>query len=342
MSEGLFCEPGGFYIDPWQPVARAVVTHAHSDHACRGSAQYLTAADGVRVLKVRMNPDAEIDSLPYGEALSINGVSLSFHPAGHILGSAQVRLEYDGHVVCVSGDYKTVTDPTCRAFEPVRCDTFVTESTFGLPIYRWPAQSEVFADINAWWRANRDAGKPSLIFAYALGKAQRVLAGVDTSIAPICCHGAVERVNQEYRASGVDLPATEYAGLGNAKRDWQGALIIAPPSALGTPWMRKFGDAGTAFVSGWMQIRGVRRRRSVDRGFALSDHADWPGLNDAIHATGAERILVTHGYTAQMVRWLREQGFDSDVLQTAFVGERDDVDVESEANTDQLESEAPA
>ena len=328
---GLYCKAGDFFIDPWRPVDRAVITHAHADHARRGHRRYLTTTSGERVLRTRMDPGAVIDCAPYGETLTINGVSVSLHPAGHILGSAQVRVEHAGEVWVISGDYKLTADATCEPFEPLPCHTFVTECTFGLPIYRWPPGLEVFAEINGWWRRNREAGQVSVVFAYALGKAQRILGGIDASIGPIFCHGAVERVNEDYRHGGIALPATVHAGLGDRVRDWGGALVVAPPSAISTPWLRKFGDAATAFASGWMIVRGARRRRSVDRGFVLSDHADWPGLIDAIRSTGAERVLTTHGHTAPMVRWLCENGVAAEALQTEFVGERDDVDIDPQA-----------
>ena len=276
-----------------------------------------------------MEPDATIDTIEYGEELTIGGVKLSLHPAGHILGSAQVRLEYQGDVWVVSGDYKVAPDLTCEPFTPVRCNTFITECTFGLPIYRWPADTQVTDEMNRWWRANRDEGRASMIFAYSLGKAQRVISCVDPSIGPIFCHGAVQQVNRDYLASGIPLPATTYAGAAYAKKDWKGALLLAPPSANGTPWMRRFGEISTAFASGWMQVRGARRRRAVDRGFVISDHADWPGLLGAIQATGAERVLATHGRTGPMVQWLRESGLDAQSLHTEFVGERDDVDIDA-------------
>jgi putative mRNA 3-end processing factor len=286
-----------------------------------------------------MGASAVVDSVEYGEAVSCRGVSISLHPAGHILGSAQIRVEHNGEVWVVSGDYKVTPDNTCTAFEPVRCHTFITECTFGLPVYRWRPQAEVFDSLNSWWQTNRDQGQVSVVFAYALGKAQRILAGIDPSIAPIYCHGAVERVNDNYRKSGVSLPPTVYAGVGNDNRDWAGALIVAPPSALASPWLRKFGMTSTAFASGWMRIRGNRRRRSVDRGFVLSDHADWPGLMEAIRSTEAMRVLATHGRTTAMVRWLQEQGIDAAPLQTEYVGERDDLEVDS---TDTADSDAEA
>ena len=324
-DHGLYCAPGDFYVDPWLPVERAVITHAHGDHAHRGNKHYLTSRPGEAVLRLRMGADASIQALDYGEAVKLNRVRVSLHPAGHILGSAQVRIELDGEVCVVSGDYKVEADPTCTPFEPVRCHTFVTESTFGLPIYRWRPEREVLADVHAWWRANQEAGKASLIYAYALGKAQRVLAGLDPSVGPIFTHGAVENLNAAYRASGAPLPPTRHVATMERGFTWERALIVAPPSAQGTPWLRKFGAVATAFVSGWMQIRGTRRRRAVDRGFVLSDHADWPSLTSAIRDTGAERIWVTHGYSAVVARWLREQGIDAGVVQTRFEGERDDA-----------------
>ena len=277
-----------------------------------------------------MSADAVIETAAYGETVYVNGVAVSLHPAGHVLGSAQVRVEHGGAVWVVSGDYKVEPDATCAPFEPVPCHAFVSESTFGLPIYRWPAQADVFDDVRAWWRSNQEAGRASVLFAYALGKAQRLIAGLGNDVGPIITHGAVEAINRAYRATGVALPETSYAS--DAKgTDWSRALIVAPPSAQGTPWLRRFGASSTAFASGWMRIRGARRRRSVDRGFVLSDHADWPGLLSAIDATGAEQVWLTHGYTAVVSRWLREQGRDARVIATRYEGERDDTPAESAA-----------
>ena len=337
-NEGLYCEAGGFHVDPWAPVPRAVVTHAHGDHVAWGCGAYLASADGAALLQLRLGGTGAVEALPYGERRLLGGVSVSLHPAGHILGSVQVRLEAGGEVWVVSGDYKTDPDPTCRPFEPVRCHTFISESTFGLPIYRWPAQSEVFSEINAWWRVNADAGRASLLSGYALGKAQRLIAGLDPSIGPILTHGAVEKVNAAYRAAGVALPATTYAG--DADRDAsRRAIVIAPPSAAGSVWARRFGNASNAFASGWMRVRGARRRRSLDRGFTLSDHADWPGLLGAIAATGAERVWVTHGFTGPVVRWLEEQGLEARAVATRFEGERDEPEAPGEADAP---AEAPA
>lgn len=325
-ERGLYCEPGDFYVDPWEPVPRAVITHAHADHAHAGSERYLTAAQGVGLLRAVLRDSATIESAPYNEPLTLNGVRVSLHPAGHILGSAQVRAEYQGEVWVISGDYKVEPDPTCAAFEPVRCHTFITEATFALPIYRWQPEAELMTEINSWWRRNQERGKTSVLFAYALGKAQRLLALLDCSIGPIVAHESIETLSTLYQAEGVRLPAQS---PGTAP-DGAQAMVIAPPWCSGSPWLRRFGPISTGFASGWMRIRGARRRRSVDRGFVLSDHADWPGLLSAIEATGAERVLVTHGYRSAMVRWLREKGLAADALDTPFEGERDDSPVEPE------------
>ena len=318
--EGLYCPPGDFFIDPWRPVARAVVTHGHGDHARPGCEAYLCQEDSVPILRRRLG-EISVQGLAYGEALDVGGVRVSLHPAGHILGSAQVRVEHRGEVWVASGDYKTEPDGTCAAFEPVRCHGFISESTFGLPIYRWRPQSEVAAEINLWWRDNAQAGRASVIFAYSLGKAQRVLALLDPALGPILCHGAVEPMNAAYRERGVALPPTA-SPAGLPKAALAGAMVIAPPSAAGSPWMRRFPDYADAFASGWMQVRGNRRRRGVDKGFVLSDHADWAGLTAAIEATGASRVLVTHGSVATLARYLRERGLDADGVQAEY-GEED-------------------
>ena len=330
--EGLYCPPGDFYIDPWRPVARAVITHAHSDHARIGHGHYLAARAGESVLRTRLG-DVTLQTLPYGERIVHNGVTLSLHPAGHVLGSAQVRLEHGGQVWVASGDYKVAPDRTCAPFEPVKCDVFITESTFGLPIYRWCDDDEIFRDVNDWWSRNVVAGRASVLTCYSFGKAQRILSGVDPSIAPIIVHGAVEPLNRAYRAAGVALPETMMVPDVKDRADLKRALVICPPSAAASPWMRRFGDASTAFASGWMQIRGTRRRGGWDRGFALSDHADWPGLLGAIHATGAQRIIVTHGSVPVMVRHLGEIGLRAEAFETEYGGdvvEADTVQAEVE------------
>jgi len=320
-ERGLYCEAGDFYIDPWRPVDRAVITHAHSDHARWGMGQYLCADIGESILRQRVGDDANVQTLAYGERLTINDVTVSLHPAGHILGSSQVRIERRGEVAVVSGDYKAEADATCAAFEPIRCHLFVTECTFGLPIYRWRPQREVFAEINQWWRQNQEQGRASLLLGYSLGKAQRALSGLDPSLGPIFEHGAAAPMTEAYRRAGVQLPPTYRVGEASSATVWSKALILAPPSAEGTPWTRRFGEYSNAFLSGWMAIRGTRRRRGVDRGFVMSDHVDWPSLLDAIGATGAERIWATHGYTASLVRYLREKGIHAEELRTAWTGE---------------------
>jgi putative mRNA 3-end processing factor len=325
---GLYCAIGDFYIDPWNPVERAVITHAHADHLCRESKYYLSARPGQVLLRARLGVEAAIESLEYGHATEIRGVRVSFHPAGHILGSAQVRIEHQGETWVVSGDYKLAPDPTCMGFETIQGHTFVTESTFGLPIFRWMEPSDVLTEINAWWRGNQQAGKASVLFAYPLGKAQRVLASIDSSVGPIYTHGAVEQFNRIYRECGIHLPATDYARSAPPKTDWTRALILAPPLAKTSPWLRRFGDSSTGLASGWMRIRGTRRRRSIDRGFVLSDHADWPALLTAIRASGAERVWVTHGYRVPLAHWLEENGMEAHAVETHFEGERDEGEAE--------------
>ena len=321
-SSGLYCARGDFHIDPWQPVNRAVVTHAHSDHAYRGNLEYLVPAEGERLFRIRLGDEASISTHHYGDTASIDGVKVSFHPAGHVLGSAQVRVEYKGEVWVISGDYKLMPDATCAPFEPVRCHHFVSEATFGLPIYRWQPSEIVFDEINAWWRRNQDRRKASVLFAYSLGKAQRVMSGIDRSIGPVFTHGAVERLTQAYREHGVDLPATTYAGAVENKKEFAGSLIIAPPSAQqAVGWLRRFGTHSTGFASGWMMVRGARRQRAVDRGFVLSDHADWPELLTAVSAAAAETVYVTHGFSEEVVRFLNENGQHAVALKTRFVGD---------------------
>ncbi len=334
-DEGLFCPAGGFYVDPWKPVARAVITHAHADHARPGSDHYLAADAGHLLLRTRLGESANISTLPYGTPVIQHGVRISFHPAGHVLGSAQVRLEHHGEVWVVSGDYKFSPDATCLPFEPVRCHTFLTESTFALPVYRWAPPEELFAGMNSWWRSNQAAGKTSVLYAYSLGKAQRLMAGIDATIGPIYTHGAVEKITRAYRSSGIELPATtpvsEVSVPKGKAKPWAGALVIAPPSADGSPWARKFEPASAAVASGWMQVRGARRRKAVDRGFVLSDHADWPGLLAAVHASGASRVLCTHGFAAVLARYLREEGMEADVIATRYGDEEETAPAEDVA-----------
>lgn len=323
--EGLYCPQGHFYIDPWRPVDRAVITHGHSDHARPGNSAYLTATPGAGILRKRLGQDIRLELLKYGESINHHGVKLSLHAAGHVLGSAQVRLEYQGEVWVASGDYKLEDDGTCAPFEHMRCHTFITESTFGLPIYRWQPQVELFADINAWWQGNAANGRTSVLFCYAFGKAQRLLSGLNPGIGTIITHGAVDPLSDIYRAAGVSLPLTKRIVDVSDATQLRRSIVLAPPSAQGTSWMKRFGDYADAFASGWMQLRGTRRRRGVDRGFVMSDHADWPGLQRAISASGAERVFVTHGQVNVMVRWLTEQGLDARSFATEYGDEEEAV-----------------
>ena len=319
--EGLYCPAGDFYIDPWRPVDRAVITHAHADHSRWGHRHYLAQRRAESLMRLRLG-DIDFQGLAYEERLQIGSATVSLHPAGHVLGSAQVRVEVAGEVWVASGDYFVSgtedRNATCEAFEPVRCDTFITESTFGLPIYRWEPQCRTMAGINAWWSSNRAEGRGSLLLAYSLGKAQRLLAGLDDDIGPIYLHPAAERMTQAYREAGVALPAARLLDGGIDRKDLSRAMIIAPPAVHGSAWTRRLGEHGDAFASGWMRLRGARRRRGVDRGFVLSDHADWPGLLKAIAATGAGRVIVTHGYEAVMTRWLQQQGLQASPLDTEY------------------------
>ena len=315
--EGLYCPVGDFFIDPWRPVDRAVITHAHADHARTGHGHYLAHQSAQGVMRARLG-QINLQPLEYGEAVLHNGVRISLHPAGHVLGSSQLRIEHKGEVWVASGDYKVAPDATCAPFEPVRCDTFITESTFGLPIYRWQDDREVFAQINAWWAGNAAMGKASVLCCYSFGKAQRILSGVDASIAPIITHGAVEPLNRAYREAGVALPATRTVSEVSDAKDFKTCLVLCPPSATGTPWIKRFEPYSDAFASGWMLLRGARRRGGYDRGFVLSDHADWPGLHSAIQATQASRVIVTHGSVPVMVRYLSEQGLQAGSFQTEY------------------------
>ena len=320
--EGLFCPAGGFYIDPWQPVARALITHAHGDHARPGSAAYLCASPGAGLLRRRFGADAAIEHLPYGEATTIGDVRVSFHPAGHVLGSAQIRLEAPEGVWVVAGDYKRVMDPTCDPFEVVRCDAFITESTFGLPIYRWDPTEAVIAELLDWWRGNEAEGKTSVLFCYTIGKAQRVLAELARHTdRRVLVHGMMLAAIDAYRDAGVSMlpvhPATERP----RGTSFAGELVLAPLSARGTPWMRRLGDVSDAFASGLMRVRGVRRQRAFDRGFVLSDHADWPALLQTVTDTGASHVLATHGHAEPLARELARRGLESGVMRTAWEGE---------------------
>lgn len=309
-EHGLYCEAGDFYIDPRRKVRRAVVTHAHTDHARPGCERYLAAAAGLSVLRVRLGPDASIDTLAYGESQTINDVSLSFHPAGHILGSAQVRLERGGEVVVVSGDYKLQPDPTCAAFEPLRCHTFITESTFAVPTTKWPPVDEVVAAIQSRWRENQIDQRTTVLYAYSLGKAQRVLAHLDASTGPIYVLAEARRFIEAYVASGVKLPPVELVEPFRVRAVRGQALVIAPPAtSRDRAWLKKLGRVSSALVSGWARVDTVEQLFPVSSGFAMSDHPDWDGLIEAIRSTGAENVGVMHGYAGNLVSWLNQNGW---------------------------------
>lgn len=321
-QEGLYCPAGDFFIDPWLPVPRAVITHGHGDHARVGMGCYHTSLEGLLILKWRLQ-DQVYEAHDYGEPFRLGSAQVSLHPAGHVLGSAQVRIEVNGEVWVVSGDYKRQGDPTCAPFEVITCHTFITESTFGLPIYRWPETSQVAQDIEAWRQECESRGQAAILYCYALGKAQRVLAELEPYVdRPVFLHGGIESGVDIYRRAGVSMAPTRLVSQADSKRDFAGELIIAPPSAAGSTWLRRFGDAQHGFASGWMRVRGNRRRRNMDRGFVVSDHADWPGLLQTIQETRAQRVLVTHGDTRALVRALREQGLAASELATQF-GEDD-------------------
>jgi len=322
--DGIYCPAGDFHIDPWRPVKRALITHGHADHARNGMGAYLATDIAAPVMRHRLG-DINIDTIRYGQQRQIGGAKVSFHPAGHVPGSAQIRVEVGGEIWVASGDYKVVDDGLSTPFEPVKCHHFITESTFGLPVFRWQPQAVIAAQINDWWAACAAAGKTAFLGCYALGKAQRLMSMLNPDVGPILTHTAIENTNAIMRAQGITLPDTVRADADLTPKDHPGALVLAPPSALGSAWARKFGTQETAFASGWMALRGIRRRRAGERGFVISDHADWPGLLSAIAETRAENIYVTHGYTEIFARHLSEQGWNAQVLQTEFGNDEEDA-----------------
>ena len=319
--EGLYCPPGDFYIDPWKPVERAVITHGHGDHARPGMADYFAARDSLPILRWRLG-DQAYHAHGYGEPFDIGDARVSFHSAGHVLGSAQVRIEVDGEVWVASGDYKRQHDPTCAPFEVVECDTFITEATFGLPIYRWPDTSDVAREIVEWRDHCASRGEAAVLLCYALGKAQRVLGELAAwTDRPVFLHGAVAAGVQVYREAGIAMVPTLPVSETAKGAEFAGELVLAPPSAAGSPWMRRFRRAQIGFASGWMRVRGNRRRRNYDRGFVISDHADWPDLMRTIRETGARRVIATHGNTDAIIRALNEEGIAAEAFATDFGGE---------------------
>lgn len=338
-DKGIYCPPADVYIDPWKPVQRALITHGHADHSRWGHEHYLATETAMPVIRYRLG-DINIETVKYGEKRSINGVKFTFIPAGHIIGSAQIRVEHRGEIWVVSGDYKLEDDGISEPFEPVRCHNFITECTFGLPVYHWQPQEDTFAEVNKWWRKNQAEGKVSVLSTYALGKAQRILHNLDTSIGRIYTHGAIENTNEVIRSQGIDLPPTIRVTREIPRKEYIGQMVLATPSALGSPWVKKFSPASLGIASGWMTLRGARRRRAADRGFVLSDHADWDGLNQAIADTGAERIFVTHGYTDIFRRWLIEQGYEAHEVSTEYEGELTEMREATEAETAEEDQQA--
>lgn len=320
---GLACPRGGFVIDPRQPVELALLTHGHADHARPGSARYVATRTSLPLLDHRL-AGAAIEGLAYGERRRFGEVIVSMHPAGHMLGSAQIRIEAEvsgkPEVWVVTGDFKRARDPSCTEFEPLRCDVLICEATFALPIYRWRPPGEVIDEIVAWWRTNAAEGRCALLCCYAAGKAQRILVELgrrgDVDLGRIFVHGAIEPGNAAYRASGIPVPAVlGVTGLPK-KHDFSNALVLAPPSALRSVWSRRLGEFEAAFASGWTRLRGYRRRYGYARGFELSDHADWPALLQTVRESGAREVRVTHGYAQEFSRWLTEQGVRSGVLES--------------------------
>jgi putative mRNA 3-end processing factor len=319
--DGLYCPAGDFHIDPWLPVPRAVITHGHADHARTGMGEYHASAASLPILRWRLG-DQTVSAHEYGQPFDLGRVRVSLHPAGHVLGSAQVRVEVDGQVWVASGDYKRQRDPTCAPFEVVPCDTFITEATFALPVYRWPEMREVVDEIASWRAECESRGEAAVIFCYALGKAQRLLAELAPVLdAPVLLHGAIATGVEVYRQAGIALPPTETLAEAGKAADHAGRLVLAPPSAAGSAWMRRFRRAQTGFASGWMRVRGNRRRRNVDRGFIVSDHADWPALLATVRDTGASRVIATHGNTDAILRALNEQGVAAEAFRTDYGGE---------------------
>ncbi|UBF25260.1 ligase-associated DNA damage response exonuclease [Kovacikia minuta CCNUW1] len=323
LQEGLYCEQGGFFIDPWRSVDLALITHAHSDHARSGSSRYIATRLSEGILRKRLGDETNLQGVEYGEKIKLGNTWVSFHPAGHVLGSAQIRVEYKDEVWVISGDYKRCYDPTCEPFEVVPCHTFITEATFGLPIYKWDAGEATCGHIYDWWQS--DLERPSLLFCYAFGKAQRVLGELRKfTNKTVYVHGAIHVLTEIYRQVGVEMVNTLPTSEMPRSYKFKGDLVLAPPSGHRSSWMKRFQQPQTAFASGWMAVRGARRRRGYERGFVLSDHADWQGLVNTVLQTGASTVYVTHGQSDVLSRYLNEvHGLNALPLKTLFEGEGD-------------------
>ncbi len=322
-DKGIYCIPGKFYIDPWKPVDYALITHGHADHARWGMKKYLCHHLTVPILHIRIGKDIQVQGIGYNESININGVKVSFHPAGHIIGSAQIRMEYKGKVVVVSGDYKLQNDGLSTVFEPVKCHEFVTESTFGLPIYKWASTEKLNESMQNWVLHNQKIGKTSVFVGYSLGKAQRILNAV-SGIAPVYTHYSITKLNQAYESAGIKLPDYETLDFRESVQHVNKGIVIVPPSLVDTNVLKKIPNMVYAVCSGWMQVRGARRWRSADAGFAVSDHADWDDLLTAVKETNAEKVYVTHGQTAVFAKYLNENGMEAVELHTAFGNEEED------------------
>jgi putative mRNA 3-end processing factor len=322
-SRGIYCKQGNFYIDPWHPVDYAVTTHGHADHVKWGNKAYLCHELTKPILTQRYGLDENVQTLPYHQQLDINGVKLSLHPAGHVIGSSQIRLEYKGEICVVSGDYKVEYDGISTAFEPVKCHTFVSESTFGLPIYHWEAQDLIFEKINDWVASNLQSQKTSILVAYSLGKAQRLIKNISSDY-PIYVHSSIANLNEAFADAGIALPPTIKITPETKKEELQRGIVIVPPALADGKWVKSLIQPAIGICSGWMMVRAGRRWRSADAGFALSDHADWPGLLDAIKATSAQKVFVTHGSTAVFAKYLNEIGIEAEEVSTKYGMEDDD------------------
>lgn len=327
-EKGIYCSRADVYLDPWKPVEKAIISHGHADHARWGHQKYITHSSNVPIIKHRLG-DIEVSGIEWNESFNIRGVKFSLHPAGHIIGSSQIRVEYKGEVWVFTGDYKTEDDGVAIPYEPVKCHTFITECTFGLPAFKWMPQEQVMNDINNWWQQNKEVGNTSVLFGYSLGKAQRLLKHLDTSIGKIYTHGAIENMTEVLRHQS-DFPETTLITRETKKEEIKGNIVLAPPSAHGSVWIRKMVPFVTASASGWMTFRGARRRRAIDKGFVLSDHCDWQGLLESIKETGCEKVICTHGYTDIFSRFLREQGYDARTEETQYEGETGQMESENE------------
>jgi putative mRNA 3-end processing factor len=316
-DRGIYCSKANIYIDAWKPVDKVIVSHAHADHSKYGHKYYLSHNWSVPIIKHRLG-NINIEGKDWGEKFYINGVQFSLHPAGHVVGSAQIRIEYQGNVWVYTGDYKREDDHLSTPFQVVKCNTLITECTFGLPAFNWKNQHLVYQEINSFWNDCKSNNQTAVVFAYSLGKAQRLLTNLDLGIGKVYTHGAVENLNEVIRTY-KNLPKSTRITRETKKQDLIGSLVIAPPSTNGTAWLKKMVPYVTSSASGWMTFRGARRRRAIDRGFVLSDHCDWKDLIKTIKETQAENIICTHGYKDIFSKYLNENGYNSFIENTPFV-----------------------